>query len=91
MHSVTLTANARLMGSRQTDGLRGHDHGTTVQRSRGAVGSSMPVVNNGNNQLPFNANGADTYYVITVGASTLAAGGVETRPVNTAYHPRIHA
>jgi len=51
----------------------------------------MPVLNDGNNVLAFNANGSDSRYVITSGDQTSASGGVESRPINTAYHPRIHA
>lgn len=90
-HDVRLTANARTLAGRQTDSLRGHAHGTLVQRSVGAPGSTMPVVNDGNNQVPFNANGSDSRYTITSGAQSLNVGGAETRPLNTAYHPRIHA
>ncbi|CUJ29144.1 Uncharacterised protein [Achromobacter ruhlandii] len=84
------TANARALANRQADSLRSHAHGTLVQRSGGAPGSAMPVVNDGNNQVPFNANGSDSRYTITSGAQTLTAGGSDTRPVNTAYAPRIH-
>lgn len=86
-----LTANARTLAGRQGDSIRGHAHGTLVQRSGGAPGSAMPVVNDGNNQVPFNANGSDSRYTITSGAQTLIAGGSETRAVNVAFHPRIHA
>ncbi len=53
----------------------------------------MPTVNNGNNTYPFNANGQPDLYVIRNDASAAigASGGAETRPINTAYHPRIHA
>ncbi|CUK16363.1 hypothetical protein [Achromobacter ruhlandii] len=88
--TVRPTANARALANRQADSLRSHAHGTLVQRSGGAPGSAMPVVNDGNNQVPFNANGSDSRYTITSGAQTLTAGGSDTRPVNTAYAPRIH-
>ncbi|MCD0496947.1 hypothetical protein LP085_08825 [Achromobacter sp. MY14] len=72
------TANARVLGSRQGDGLRSHLHtlpnatwdafsGTSSMGS--ASGSSGTVISR----------------------STTSAGGAETRPVNVAYHPRIHA
>jgi hypothetical protein len=51
----------------------------------------MPFLNDGNNVLAFNANGSDSRYVITSGDQTSASGGVESRPINTAYLPRIHA
>ncbi|QYJ19878.1 hypothetical protein KYT87_19540 [Achromobacter sp. ES-001] len=84
------TANARAMASRQVDSNKSHAHATLVQRSGGVSGSQMPVLNDGNNVLAFNANGSDSRYVITSGDQTSAAGGVESRPINTAYHPRIH-
>jgi len=79
------------MASRQMDANKSHAHATLVQRSGGASGSQMPVLNDGNNLLAFNANGSDSRYVITSGDQTAAAGSVESRPINTAYHPRIHA
>ena len=50
----------------------------------------MPVLNDGNNQIAFNANGSDSRYSITAGEQTLTSGGVETRPINAAYLPRLH-
>ena len=85
------TANARAMASRQTDANKSHAHATLVQRSGGVSGSQMPFLNDGNNVLAFNANGSDSRYVITSGDQTSASGGVESRPINTAYLPRIHA
>jgi len=91
MLDASFTANARVLGSRQMDAFKSHAHATLVQRSGGASGSPMPILNDGNNQLAFNANGSDSRYVITSGTQTSVAGGSESRPLNTAYLPRIHA
>ncbi|CAB3852214.1 hypothetical protein LMG26842_02901 [Achromobacter dolens] len=90
--TVRPTANARILAGRQVDQFRAHGHRISVQRSGGAVGSQMRVVNNGNNSWPFNANGATADYISFESESAIQnAGGAETRPANTAYHPRIHA
>lgn len=69
------TANARALGSRQVDQFRSHTH--NIRYSNNATPS-------GANQAVLDGGGAS-------GVNTLGAGGAETRPVNAAFHPRIHA
>lgn len=76
---VRLTANARALASRQLGAFQSHSHAQnseTLDRTGNA-----------------NAAGGTLLAVRNVGNGlvTLASGGPETRPVNTAYHPRIHA
>lgn len=75
--TVRATANARALGSRQADQLRSHAHGLPNLPSLNGSGSSWKSAD-----VPYNGTAAQT---------TASAGGNETRPVNTAYHPRIHA
>lgn len=77
MLDVRLTANARVLGSRQADQLRSHAHGLPNLPSLNGSGSSW--------------KSADVPYNGTATQATASAGGTETRPTNTAYHPRIHA
>ncbi|AOB29905.1 hypothetical protein AKI39_03175 [Bordetella sp. H567] len=69
------TANARALGSRQTAQLQSHAHNLRYSNTAAASGANQSVLDGG---------GALTY-------TTLVTGGTETRPVNAAYHPRIHA
>ena len=83
MLDVTFTANARVAGSRQAPSLEDHEH-----KPSGNSQFTMlyPSGNSGFGAGPgYTVNGA-----MQTGAMT-AKGGAETRPVNTAYHPRIHA
>lgn len=78
MFDVLFTANARALASRQAGGIQSHSHGqnaATLDRSGNA-----------------NAAGGTVLAVRNLGEglTTLAAGGSETRPLNTAYHPRLH-
>ncbi|AUA58938.1 Uncharacterised protein [Achromobacter spanius] len=73
------TANARELGSKQSDQFRSHGHAqnaATLDRSgnANAAGGTLLAVRN-----------------LGEGLTTLATGGAETRPMNAAYHPRIHA
>ena len=72
---VRLTANARTLASRQAPQIQSHAHNLRYSNTAGAVGGNQSVLDGG---------GALTY-------STLTTGGTETRPVNAAYHPRVHA
>ena len=76
MRSVTFTANARTLGTRQGDSVRSpYNIGRLLGNSYAwAAGSA-----NGAGMLLANA-GMD---------GVLA--GPENRPLNVAYHPRIHA
>jgi hypothetical protein len=73
------TANARLLGSRQIDAFRSHSHGLTAGP------------NNLQTSATPNANDVGRSGVTETGGSTQISGGTETRPLNTAYPPRIHA
>lgn len=75
MLDVRLTANARALGSRQAAQIQSHAHSLRYSNTAGAVGGNQSVLDGG---------GALIY-------STLGSGGAETRPMNVAYHPRIHA
>lgn len=73
------TANARALATRQLGAFQSHSHAQnseTLDRTGNA-----------------NAAGGTLLAVRNVGNGlvTLASGGAETRPVNTAYYPRIHA
>ncbi|MNL56944.1 hypothetical protein D3C87_1804700 [compost metagenome] len=73
------TANARALGSKQSDQFRSHGHAqnaATLDRSgnANAAGGTLLAVRN-----------------LGEGLTTLATGGAETRGVNVAYNPRIHA
>ena len=75
MLDVPLTANARAMGSRQSDSIRSpYNIGRLLSNSY----AWAPGSNNGAGMLLANA-GMD---------GVLA--GPENRPTNTAYHPRFH-
>ncbi|CAN0622123.1 protein of unknown function [Burkholderia multivorans] len=78
-HDVFLencTANARALGSGQIDALRAHQHGMPYQLWDTHSGTSGGMSGSGSSG-----------YAAQV---TNSAGGTETRPVNTAYAPRIH-
>lgn len=78
MSDVSFTANARVLASRQAGAIQSHAHGqnaATLDRSGNA-----------------NAAGGTVLAVRNLGEglTTLATGGNETRPLNIAYHPRLH-
>lgn len=77
MRSVRLTANARALGSSQADGLKDHTHllGGAAQIDGAGGALSRKADNVGN----------------TFTGGIVSGARAETRPVNTAYHPRIHA
>lgn len=95
MHSVTFTANARPLGARQADALQ------RIQGSFGAVdgivawqdivgafqGRYMALYN----ATQSNPTTAMRYPNINFDSSLVTRSASETRPVNVAYHPRIHA
>ncbi|MBB1625695.1 hypothetical protein [Achromobacter sp. UMC71] len=73
------TANARAMASRQTGALQSHRHQLLgYLMSANPAGGGVFGLNTGA------GSGASTTYIGDT-------GGAETRPVNTAYPPRIHA
>lgn len=69
------TANARVLGSRQLDDLKSHYHVVV-----GAIASAQ----GGFAGNPSGAGGVPTW-------PTTSAGGAETRSINAAYPPRVHA
>lgn len=79
--TVRATANARALGSKMGDSNRMHGHlpsgYVSHYKTPGASSASIAIVNSGN------------FWVIP--ATDMQDGGPEARPVNTAYHPRIHA
>ncbi|MCF7770444.1 phage tail protein [Achromobacter pulmonis] len=72
------TANARALGSEQGDSLRSHLHTLPNATWDAFSGTSSMGSASGTSGT-------------VIGRSTTSAGGAETRPVNTAYLPRIHA
>jgi Microcystin-dependent protein len=78
----------RTLGSSQGDENKAHRHQFLMQRSKGAASSAMPLVNGGNNNLPFNANGASTVYNSDLSSESLVSseGGSEARPRNVALN-----
>ncbi|MBN4679307.1 hypothetical protein HUS73_00890 [Pandoraea nosoerga] len=72
------TANARTLGSTQAHALASHSH-------------PMPIPAYNSNQL-FNPGANSTVYqgLGPPNSATSATGGSETRPLNTAYAPRLH-
>lgn len=72
------------MGERQGDATSVKGITMTMQRSRT---NSLQSVNDGNNELPLNINGAEAYYAYVYASSTSGyplSGAIETRPINTA-------
>lgn len=84
MPSVHVTANARTLGSRQADANKSHFH--LPSTGGNFVINKIPAIG-GYANIAVDPNG----WVQSNGGSTAASGGAEGRPVNTAYHPRIHA
>lgn len=79
MLDVRLTANARALASRQAGALQAHRHllyGYLM--SANPTGGGLFGLNTGS------GSGTSSTYIGDT-------GGQETRPVNTAYCPRIHA
>lgn len=77
MPDVRLTANARALASRQAQAVQQHAHGIGFRISPNRVDT---------------VTGEKAWALLDgSGMTTAGAGGAETRPINTAYHPRIHA
>lgn len=70
---VPVTANARNIGSKQIDAFKSHNHGVPLNLMGGTTGNNYPFVDVG---------GAQNKVTNSTGLS-------ETRPVNTALHPRL--
>lgn len=61
-----------------------------AQRSKGAPGSPMPVVNGGNNFFLFHSNGSGALYDDTT-LSSVVSTNQETRPVNISFYYIVRA
>lgn len=70
------TANARSLGSRQADGIREHAHGIAGAAQIDGAGGAV-------------SRKADNIGTTST-AGIVGGGRSETRPVNIAYHPRLH-
>ncbi|MGE8690957.1 MAG: hypothetical protein ACN6PJ_27690 [Achromobacter sp.] len=93
MPSVHVTANARALGSRQLDALQKivgtfgvrntvdytDESGAFYKQQQTPVASTVT------------AGGSGPVMRFVFDSSRVARSSVETRPVNTAFHPRIHA
>lgn len=74
--TVRATANARALASRQAQAVQQHAHGIGFRISPNRVEA---------------VTGDQAWALLDgSGMATGSAGGAETRPVNTAYHPRLH-
>lgn len=73
------TANARALGGKQAGDFASHAH---------ALPNGTWDTFSGLSNLVSSGSGSSGY---VIGRGTTATGGKETRPVNVAYHPRIHA
>ncbi len=80
MLDVCLTANARALGGRQREAI--NEAALEILVERDAYGASS-----GNGRPVFQS----TLTSLRAAGVIKAGGGKETRPVNTSYHPRIHA
>lgn len=79
MLDVCLTANARALGSRQREAI--NEAALEILVERDAYGAAS-----GNGRPVFQS----TLTSFRAAGVIKAGGGKETRPHNTAYHPRIH-
>ena len=79
MPSDRVTANARTLASRQAGALQSHRH-----LLLGYLMSANPA---GGGVFGLNTGAGSGSSATYIGDT----GGQETRPVNTSYHPRIHA
>ncbi|WP_156330714.1 hypothetical protein [Achromobacter dolens] len=76
MFDALFTANARAMASRQAQAIQQHAHEIAFRISPNRVEA---------------VTGAQAWALLDgSGMTTAGAGGAETRPINTAYHSRIH-
>ncbi|MGY6270810.1 hypothetical protein ACXIUT_14050 [Achromobacter denitrificans] len=85
MLDASFTANARAVGSRQLDAMQGHWHEARTAALGGGATNNLGRDNGGGI-----ANGM-VRKLISDGVNGEPRTSVETRAVNVAYHPRIHA
>jgi len=92
------TANARTLGSRQQDALQnitGHIDSRPSSGHPGPIAGSAGVFDttqsghSGSSNVVLNSS-SGTSWITTFDASRVARAATETRPVNVAFHPRIH-
>ena len=79
--------NAAALGVEQGDATAAKGLYLTMQRVISDDSATIPLVNTGNNRVPFNANGqSNEYEYITsaggVNPTTLSSNDIETRPIN---------
>ncbi|MFY3695953.1 hypothetical protein ACOTEN_33095, partial [Achromobacter xylosoxidans] len=92
MFDVSFTANARGLGTTEKDTFQAHQVGNFQISTGGASPINQiqsVVVNQGGGSLsnPLVGNFAQ---VLSDGIHGAPRTGYETRPMNTAYYPRIH-
>lgn len=78
MHDVRLTANARALASRQVAQVRVKNKG-------------WRIMGTDSDSRAYSIGSGDTQGFSQMDSLFPDAGTAETRPRNTAYHPRIHA
>ena len=88
--SVHVTANARTLGSRQAQGVQSLPVRVYAGAGSGQVAalSRTPLVQAGLAAAVYHGDVFDP--TLMTGRGSVGTG-VDTRPVNSAYHPRIHA
>jgi len=90
MGSVRLTANARTLGSRQGDALQrmtgSVDGFNDFSVTSGVLGRANPVPGES-----AQAGSGVRYHELNFDSARVTRSSTETRPLNTAYYPRIHA
>ena len=74
----------RAIATIEEDSISVDDLTMTLSKSKGGTSSAMPVVNGGNNQEPFNANGSSSLYTAITSNAAFTSAGNETRPHNVA-------
>lgn len=93
MFDVLLTANARVLGSTMADAFQGFRVGN-IQVSSGGTAPinriTSTVINQGGPSLELPLVGIFAE-VVGNGLHGTPRMAMETRPINTAYYPRIHA
>ncbi|MCZ8388682.1 hypothetical protein [Achromobacter xylosoxidans] len=92
--TVRATANARPLGSRQADALQNIQGSIDGLQQKGIVSNTGALA--GSTSSPINTvptvlePGNHGVGKLVFNASLVARTASETRPVNTAYHPRLH-
>jgi len=85
------TANARTLGSRQSDALQnitGSFQQALFDGTNGLGGGAFSVSNN--NGASYVSGASGNMRKVDFDASNVARASTETRSTNVAFHPRIH-